>query len=70
VSGGMSRAVTYDIEVLGEDVIWFMQYSGFAETTVLSLFTKTASNPTWKKKHANKASLGCSSGREPACDDV
>lgn len=45
----MSRAVTYDIEVLGEDVIWFMQYSGFAETTVLSLFTKTASNPTWKK---------------------
>jgi hypothetical protein len=41
--------VTYDIEVLGEGVKWFMQYSGFGETTVLSLFTKTANNPTWKK---------------------
>jgi hypothetical protein len=41
--------VTYDIEVLGEDVKWFMQYSGFGETTVLALFTKTLSNPTWRK---------------------
>jgi len=23
-----------------------------------------------EEKHANKASLGCSSGREPACNDV
>ena len=50
VSGGLaSRAVTYDIEVLAEDVKWFMQYSGFGESTVLSLYTKTSTNPTWKK---------------------
>ena len=49
MSGGLSRAVTYDVENLGADVKWFMQYSGFGETTVLSLYTKTANNPTWKK---------------------
>ena len=41
--------MTYDVEVLGKDVKWFMQYSGFGETTVLSLYTKTTNNPTWKK---------------------
>ena len=49
MSGGLTRAVNYDIEVLGEGVKWFMQYSGFGETTVLSLYTKTADNHTWKK---------------------
>lgn len=39
----------YDIEVLDQDVKWFMQYRGYRETTALSLYTKSASNPTWKK---------------------
>ena len=39
----------YDLEVLDEDVKWFMQYSGYGETMALSLYTKSASNPTWKK---------------------
>lgn len=41
--------MTYDVDVLGEDVKWFMQYSGYGETTALSLYTKTANNPTWRK---------------------
>jgi hypothetical protein len=49
VPGGMSRPVTWDIVDLGENVMWFLQYSGFGETTVLSLYTKTGSNSTWKK---------------------
>jgi hypothetical protein len=49
VPGGLSRGVTYDIEVLGEGVKWFMQYSGYGESTVLSLFTKTANSTSWKK---------------------
>jgi hypothetical protein len=49
VFGGLSKTVIYDINVLEEDVKWFMQYSGFGETTVLSLYTKTANNPTWRK---------------------
>ena len=39
----------YDIEVLDQGVKWFMQYSGYGETTVLCLYTKSASNPIWKK---------------------
>jgi hypothetical protein len=49
VHGGLNRPVTYDIEVLGENVKWFMQYSGFGETTVLSLYTKTLDQLTYKK---------------------
>lgn len=41
--------MTYDIDVLGDNVKWFMQYNGFGETIVLSLYTKNADNPTWKK---------------------
>ena len=37
------------MEVLGADVHWFMQYSGFGETTVLSLYTKSGPNSTWRK---------------------
>ena len=49
-SGGVGRAVTYDIEDLGPELQWFMQYSGFGETTVLSLYTKIrGSNSTWRK---------------------
>lgn len=49
VSGGMSRTVTWDIVDLGENVKWFMQYSGFGETTVLSLYTKTEIDTTWRR---------------------
>lgn len=49
MSGGLSRAVTWDIDDLGEGVKWFLQYSGFGETTVLSLYTKTGNTTTWKK---------------------
>ena len=49
VSGGLSRAVNYETENLAPDVKWFMQYSGFGETTVLSLYTKTGANSTWRK---------------------
>ena len=49
VPGGLARTVNYDIEVLGPDVQWFMQYSGFGETTVLALYTKTGPNSTWRK---------------------
>jgi hypothetical protein len=49
VPGGLNRPVTYDIEVLGKNVKWFMQYSGFGETTVLSLYTKTLDQLTYKK---------------------
>jgi hypothetical protein len=49
VSGGMSRAVNYDVEVLGPELQWFMQYSGFGETTVLSVFTRTGPDSPWKK---------------------
>jgi hypothetical protein len=41
--------VNYDVEVLGPDLQWFMQYSGFGETTVLSLYTRTGPNSTWRK---------------------
>ena len=41
--------MNYDIEVLGPELQWFMQYSGFGETTVLSLYTKTGPNSTWRK---------------------
>jgi hypothetical protein len=50
VSGGLAKEVNYDLEVLGPDVQWFMQYSGFGETTELSLYTKTGPNSTsWRK---------------------
>ena len=41
--------VNYDIDVLAEHVKWFMQYSGWGETMVLSLYTKSVSNHTWRK---------------------
>ena len=41
--------MTWDIDELGEDVKWLLQYSGFGETTVLSLYTKTGTNTTWRK---------------------
>jgi hypothetical protein len=41
--------VIYDIEVWGPDVQWFMQYSGFGETTQLSLFTRIGPDSPWKK---------------------
>lgn len=41
--------MNYDVEVLGPDLQWFMQYSGFGETTVLSLYTRTGPNSTWRK---------------------
>lgn len=37
------------MEVLGADVQWFMQYSGFGETTVLSLYTRSGPNSPWRK---------------------
>ena len=48
ISGGLGRAINYEIEVLALDVKWFMQYSGFGETTTLSLYTKTGPNSTWR----------------------
>ena len=41
--------MNYDVEELGPDVQWFMQYSGFGETTVLSLYTRTGPTSTWRK---------------------
>ena len=41
--------MNYDIDVLQKDVKWFMQYCGYGETTVLSLYTKSTSHPTRKK---------------------
>lgn len=49
VSGGVAKVVNWDIDVLGEDMQWFMQYSGFKETTVLSLYTKSGNSSTWRK---------------------
>lgn len=46
---GAVRAVNYDVEDLGENVKWFLQYSGYGETTALSLYTKTGNNSTWRK---------------------
>ena len=49
VSGGVGRRVNHDVEVLGPNLQWFMQYNGFRDTTVLSLYTKTGPNSTWRK---------------------
>lgn len=50
VSGGLERrAVNYETEVLPPNVQWFLQYSGFGESTVLSLYTRSSPNLPWRK---------------------
>ena len=41
--------MNYNIEISGLDLQWFMQYSGFEETTALSLYTKIGPNSIWRK---------------------
>lgn len=38
-----------DMEILEDDVVWSMQYSGFNETTLLMLYMKEGNNVTCKK---------------------
>ena len=41
--------MTYEIEELGPGVQWFMQYSGFGESTTLSLYTRNGPTSPWRK---------------------
>lgn len=41
--------MNYETEVLPPNVQWFLQYSGFGESTVLSLYTRSSPNLPWRK---------------------